>query len=146
MLKTSLPSRARRAFGASLLAVAVVLVGTTAWAAQPQVKATLRHTSRAVPVRGVTLTPPRYPKDAVDQKVEGTVILIVDVAADGTVSKVVVERAKPAGVFDAASMEAVKKWTFKPKMNGGKAVASRVRVPVDFRMDDPDAKPSAKQG
>jgi len=137
MLKTNLPTRARRAVGASLLAMSVLLVGTTAWAAQPTQP---RMTSAAEPVKGVTMTPPAYPKDAADQKLEGTVMLIVNVAADGTVSKAVVERATPAGVFETAAMEAVMKWRFNPMMKGGKAVASRVRVPVDFRMDDPDPK------
>ena len=140
MLKTSSPSRIRRAFGATILAGSVMLVGTAAWAAQPTDQTTSRVTSSTVQVRG--MAPPSYPKEAVDQKLEGTVILIVDVAADGTASKVVVERATPAGVFDAAALEAVKKWTFNPEMKGGKAVAGRVRVPVDFRMDDPDEEQS----
>lgn len=142
MLKTSSPSRVRRAFGASILAVSVMLVGTVAWAAQPAAQAKSGVTSKAAAVRGVSMTPPHYPKDAADQKLEGTVILIVDVAADGTVSKAVVERAKPEGVFDSAALEAVKKWTFNPKLKAGKAIASQVRVPVDFRMDDPSAEQS----
>ena len=140
MLQTSSPSRVRRGFGASILAVTALLVGTAAWAAQPAPQTKPTATSSGAQVRGMAA--PKYPKEAAEQKLEGTVLLIVDVAADGTVSKVVVERATPAGAFEAAALEAVKKWTFNPMRKGGKAVASQVRVPVDFRMDNPDATQS----
>ena len=99
-------------------------------------------TSKAAPVRGVTMTPPHYPKDAVDQKIEGRVMLIVDVAADGSVTKVVVERGSKNSNLDQEAVKAAASWKFTPKIEGGKAVASRVRMPVDFRMDDPDATQS----
>lgn len=143
MLKTSLPSSARRVVGASLLTVSVLLVGTTAWAAQPQAKAKLGHDSKAVPVRGVTMTPPHYPKDEVDQKIEGRVMLIIDVAADGSVTKVAVERGSRNSNLDREAVKAAASWKFTPKIEGGKAVASQVRMPVDFRMDDPDAGKNA---
>lgn len=139
MLKTISPSRARRAMGASLLAVSVLLVGTAAWAAQPAAEATSKAASKVVPVRRIATPAPKYPKDAAAQGINGKVVLIVDVAADGSVSKAVVERATPDGVFDAAALESVKKWKFTPAMKNGKAVASKVRVPVEFRTDgDPD--------
>lgn len=98
-------------------------------------------TSKAVPVRSVSVPAPKYPKDALAQGIGGRVDLIVDVAADGSVSKVVVDHASPAGVFDAAALESVKGWKFTPAMKNGKAVAGRVRVPVEFTTDgDPDAK------
>jgi TonB family protein len=144
MLKTSSPSRVRRAFGATLLTASVLLVGAAAWAAQPAAQSKSGLSSKVVPVRGVSMSPPAYPKDAVDQKLGGKVILIVDVAADGSVSNVIVERAEPAGVFDASALVAVRKWKFTPAMKNGKAVASRVRVPVEFRPDgDPDAAKGA---
>ena len=139
MLKTMTPSRTRRAFGASILAVSVLTMGTVAWAAQPAPQTSVGVASEAEPVRGVSMIPPVYPKDAVDQKLEGTVILIVDVAADGTVSKAVVERSTLENKFDAAALDAVTRWKFIPEMKAGKAVAGRVRVPVEFRMDDPGA-------
>ena len=142
MLKTSSPSRLRRTFGTSILAASVMLVGTVAWAAQPAAQAKSGVTSKAAPVRGVTMTPPHYPQDAVDQKIEDRVVLIVDVAADGNVTKVVVERGAKNSNLDAAAVKAAASWKFTPEIKRGKAIASRVRVPVDFRMDDPDATQS----
>ncbi len=97
-------------------------------------------TSKAVPVRGEPMTPPHYPKDEVDQKIEGRVMLIVDVAADGSVTKVVVERGSKNSNLDREAVKAAASWKFTPKIEGGKAVVSRVRMPVVFRMNDPDAK------
>jgi TonB family protein len=90
-----------------------------------------------------SLPPPRYPKDAVDRKLGGQVILRVDVRADGSVSDVVVESSRPAGVFDAVSVEAARQWRFRPEMKDGKPVAGQVRVPVTFEMD---ATPPAAGG
>lgn len=84
------------------------------------------------------LPPPKYPAEAAAGKVSGKVVLIVDVAADGTVRNVAVEKSEPAGVFDTAAVEAAKQWTFNPSMKNGKPVAGRVRVPITF-----DAAPKA---
>ncbi len=86
---------------------------------------------------------PAYPTDALAKGIGGTVVLIVDVAADGSVSKAVVERAEPAGVFDAAALESVKTWKFSPAVKDGTAMPSRVRVPVMF---DPIGNPDLRKG
>lgn len=67
-------------------------------------------------------------------------MLLVDVAADGSVTDVEVERAEPAGVFDAAAVAAARQWRFQPAMEEGRAVPGRVRVPVDFRADGEDGQ------
>ncbi|GAB3347799.1 TonB family protein [Lysobacter tyrosinilyticus] len=78
------------------------------------------------------LPPPAYPAEALAKKQDGKVVLLVDMDATGTVTGVKVERSEPAGVFDAAAVEAAWKWRFKPEQETGKAVAGRVRVPVTF--------------
>ncbi|HZW17816.1 MAG TPA: TonB family protein, partial [Luteimonas sp.] len=84
------------------------------------------------------LAPPKYPADAAANKVTGKVVVIVDVAADGSVADARVEKSEPAGVFDQATLVAVKQWKFQPAIKDGKAVAGRVRVPVNFDMDAPE--------
>lgn len=78
------------------------------------------------------LAPPKYPVDAAASKVSGKVVLLVDVAADGSVADAQVEKSEPAGVFDQAALDAAEDWKFKPIMKDGRAAAGRVRVPVDF--------------
>ena len=84
------------------------------------------------------LPPPRYPREAAQAGVTGEVMLIVSVAADGSVTDVEVERATPEGVFDAGTVEAARQWRFAPAVQNGKAVPGRVRVPVTFELDPPD--------
>lgn len=75
---------------------------------------------------------PPYPAAAVANKQSGRVVLVVDVNPDGSVALAQVESSNPPGVFDAATLQAAKQWTFNPTMKNGKPVAGRVRVPVDF--------------
>ena len=58
---------------------------------------------------------------------------MIDIDPTGTPTSVAVERSAPAGVFDQASMDAAMKWRFEPAVEDGRPVASRVRVPVDFK-------------
>jgi TonB family protein len=94
------------------------------------------------------LAPPKYPADAVASKISGKVVLLVDVAADGSVADAQVEKSEPAGVFDQAALDAAKDWKFKPTMKDGKAVAGRVRVPVNFdaTMDGKNSGAPMKSG
>jgi len=70
----------------------------------------------------------------VEQKISGTVVLVIDIDAQGNPVDVEVERSEPAGVFDQAAIDAAWKWKFNPELKAGKPVASRVRVPVTFEI------------
>jgi len=83
--------------------------------------------------------PPQYPKEAANAGITGTVVMQVDVAVDGSVQNVQVERSANDERLDLAAIEAVRKWRFKPKLEGGKAAAYQVRVPIEFSMDPPAA-------
>ncbi|HMB43286.1 MAG TPA: energy transducer TonB, partial [Luteimonas sp.] len=78
------------------------------------------------------MPPPPYPPEALRKGLDGNVVLLVDVGADGKPSDVQVQHSQPVGVFDAAAVEAARRWTFEPKRQNGKAVASRVLVPIRF--------------
>lgn len=59
------------------------------------------------------------------------VTLVVTIDADGHVVRA--EVAESAGAhLDEAAIVAVRQWTFKPALRGGKPVASRIRVPFHF--------------
>lgn len=80
-------------------------------------------------------TAPKYPADAAKAGIGGKVLLLVDVDAAGNVTHAEVESATPPGVFDAVSLDAVKRWKFEPRTENGRPVAARVRVPVTFDAD-----------
>ena len=88
------------------------------------------------------MPPPHYPEEAARHYVGGEVILLVTVAADGTASDVEIEQSSPEGVFDAVSVEAARKWRFRPAMKDGKPVTSRLRIPVTFSTDQGNGQSS----
>jgi TonB family protein len=94
--------------------------------------------------------PPKYPKRARKEKVEGTVRLEALIAADGKVESV--HAVEGSLVLGGAACDAVQKWTFHPAQRDGKPVEDRVRINVEFRLDGeqvraqivwPDAPPSS---
>ena len=81
-----------------------------------------------------------YPEEAYRQKVEGVVKVAYDVTVDGTVENARVVESKPPGVFDAAALDAVRKWRFHPAVRNGKAVATQNMVsPVKFKLGESEA-------
>ena len=73
-----------------------------------------------------------YPKDALDQGLEGTVTLSVAVGADGSVQSVAVAKGSGHKVLDDAAARAVKGWQFEAGMEKGKPAAGKVTVTLVF--------------
>ena len=134
MLKQPLPSSRRRLAGATAACLLATTVAFASWAAQPSSASS--HPKADVESR--LLNSPRYPAHALENKIEGRVVLIVEVDASGRPRDIQVESAEPAGVFEAAAVEAARKWVFNPATRDGGPVSGRVRVPVDFAMDPPE--------
>ena len=89
--------------------------------------------------------PPPYPSAAAAAHQSGRVVLKLLVAADGSVKDVVVEESEPAGVFDAATIEAARAWKLTPRTEDGEAVEGWVRVPVDFEAPPEDKVTGARR-
>ena len=146
MLKKTEPRARRRCLGAVAVCILASATSYGAWAFRPADTATMAAlTSGQAPGAPVdreagvrkesqTLAPPRYPVDAIDSQTSGKVVMRVLVGADGSVKDVVVEESVPAGVFDAASVDAAHNWLFNPAIKDGQPVDGWVRVPVDFRV------------
>lgn len=79
---------------------------------------------------------PRYPPGAAKAGAEGTVILRVDVSAEGRVTDVRIERSSGHASLDDAAMARVREWTFTPGKKDGEPVAGQMLVPIEFRADD----------
>jgi len=75
---------------------------------------------------------PQYPKQAFDAKIEGKVLLDVDIDATGKVVGARIVKSVPG--LDEAALTAVRQWTFRPAMKDGKPVATTVAAPVTFRI------------
>lgn len=122
-------------------------VGTTTAPVVPEATAPARHrptrgTGQIQPVRGsdrdpqpIARTQPDYPPQAFRNHEEGTVLVRVDVDANGTATNADVVKRSGSRDLDRAAMDAVRKWQFKPALKDGKAIASTVQVPVEFKLD-----------
>ena len=79
--------------------------------------------------------PPEYPAQAVRKRVEGWVEIEFTVGTNGKVKDASVLRAQPSRVFDREALRAIERWTFKPRMENGKAVESRLKRRMEFKLN-----------
>ncbi|MCD9006905.1 energy transducer TonB [Luteimonas sp. XNQY3] len=77
-----------------------------------------------------------YPPAAARSREEGSLILLVQVDANGNATDVTVEKRSGSRDLDRAAQQAVRDWKFEPAIKGGKPSASAVRVPIDFTLQD----------
>jgi protein TonB len=80
------------------------------------------------------MNPPKYPPEEMRRGIEGTTVLIVSIDASGNVLDVEVEKSSGNRNLDRAAVQAARRWRFNPEVKNGQKVASRVRVPVDFKI------------
>jgi len=79
---------------------------------------------------------PQYPRNAMRDGISGFVVFEVTINADGTVKSAKPIKAQPRGVFEAAAMQSILKWKFKPKVVEGKGVESKGIQQIDFNMGE----------
>jgi TonB family protein len=79
---------------------------------------------------------PTYPDRARARNTEGWVDLEFTVTRDGTTRDAVVRAAEPAGTFDRAALDAVKRWRYEPRVENGQVVDQRVETRLRFRLSE----------
>ena len=78
---------------------------------------------------------PAYPRAAMQQRIEGTVLLEVLVDIDGRPLRVAVREGSGDRRLDAAARDQVlAHWRFRPAMRDGRAVQAIGLVPINFRL------------
>jgi TonB family protein len=75
---------------------------------------------------------PEFPDVARQRGIDGWVDLQFLVGTDGAVSDVAVVGAQPAGMFESAALDALRRWRYKPVVRDGHTVSQRARVRVRF--------------
>lgn len=83
------------------------------------------------PIEGLCV-PPAYPILAARRGWTGTVVLLVEVSADGSVDQVTVETSSGYAILDDAAVRAVEQWRFAPAMLAGSPAQATVRKPIRF--------------
>ncbi|HEY2034911.1 MAG TPA: energy transducer TonB [Rhizomicrobium sp.] len=97
---------------------------------QPQVQ---QQPDRSASGLTTTHTTPPYPAVARRLDQQGTVVLSITVAADGSVSAAQVATSSGVPELDQAALDWVKAhWRYKPAMQGGAAVPSTTQAAVKF--------------
>jgi protein TonB len=79
---------------------------------------------------------PHYPVSAKRRGLQGTVVLRVEVLADGTCGRLEVKNGSGHEILDGAAVQSVKSWRFAPARHDGVALTAWVEIPVTFRLDD----------
>jgi len=77
---------------------------------------------------------PMYPSRAARIGIEGWVKMEVIIDHTGAVEKVTVLKAHPSNIFNRAAIKAMKRWRFRPKMVGGKAVSRTAEQQMFFKL------------
>ncbi len=78
---------------------------------------------------------PRYPPQAISRKIEGYVMVRLQISKLGSVEGVEVVDAKPRGVFEREAIKAAWRYRFKPKLVDGKPVPQVATLPFEFNLD-----------
>ena len=78
---------------------------------------------------------PTYPFEMRRAGINGEVIVLFVVDTNGDVRDASVVRSTQRE-FEAAALQAVLKWKWKPGRKGGKAVAVRMQIPIVFNIND----------
>jgi len=76
---------------------------------------------------------PKMTPEAREAKVEGRVMLSIEVDKQGIARNIKVIRSMEYGLTESA-IEAVKQWRFKPGMKDGKPVRVKAAIEVNFRL------------
>lgn len=80
----------------------------------------------------VSTPSPKYPAQALRNGDHGTVLVSVEISADGVPSAVEVAKSSGSRQLDRAAVEAVRRWRFRPAMADGRPTSGRVQVPISF--------------
>ncbi|MES2818583.1 MAG: energy transducer TonB [Pseudomonadota bacterium] len=78
--------------------------------------------------------PPSYPVQARRRNQQGTVLLEVRLDEQGRQRDLQVLRSSGVASLDQSALKAVAAWRFRPETESGRAIPSRVHIPVQFAL------------
>ena len=75
---------------------------------------------------------PEYPAMALQENVQGRVVLRAIIGKDGALQNV--ELAQSPSLLSEAVLEAVKKWRYQPRYQDGVAIEVETQITIDFEI------------
>jgi protein TonB len=134
-MKTSLRKASPTLLASALVAALLSAVAPVAVAAEapekPEAVLDLRQLQQ--PPKAVKQVPPVYPYELKKKRIQGEALIMFIVDHSGTVRDVTVKRCTHPDM-GAAAAEAVSQWVFEPGIKDGKAVHTRMMVPIRFNL------------
>jgi protein TonB len=117
-------------------AMTLPIARTVESAPVPAPPVTTPAAERSSGLEAVSTPDPHYPPDALRSRIEGWVEIDYTVDESGATTDLAVVSSSPKGVFDAAAMEAVKSWQYRPRILNGHPIRERASVTLRFNVAD----------
>jgi len=96
---------------------------------------TVHAVDKASLAKPIVRIEPKYPIEAAQNNLEGSVILSFDVDKDGATDNIKVVESNPIQTFDKVSITALDQWKYKPRIQGGQAQRQTgLTVQLDYRL------------
>jgi TonB family protein len=86
------------------------------------------------PPKVLSKTEPEYTAEARDAKIEGAVVLSLQIDADGLAQNIQIMRSLDSGL-DQNAVAAIQQWRFEPGEKNGKPVRVAAKIEVNFRLN-----------
>jgi TonB family protein len=128
----SLPDAGNQIAVSNSVASAIGDTGTRVNVAPPPIPAPAPIYSALVPAQLLRRVDPSYPKEAIDQRIDGTVKVHAHITESGSVTDV--KAISGSRLLEPAAIAAVRQWQYKPEFLDGKAVASDIDITISFTL------------
>ena len=80
--------------------------------------------------------PMPYPQWAIQEGVEGQVVLAIEIRSDGGVGETEVMQSSGNTLLDELAREFVKDWRFHPAMKSGQPITECIQIPIVFQIEN----------
>ena len=106
--------------------------GKVLYRSSPQTAAQSAGVRQSQEARLVQRVEPDYPLEAREKHIQGSVVLAVQVMADGTVGKVDVVSGD--ALLKPAAVQAVRQWKYQPSVVNGRPVETQTQITINFTL------------
>ncbi|MGF1695812.1 energy transducer TonB [Vibrio lamellibrachiae] len=76
-----------------------------------------------------------YPRSAKRRNIQGVVLVEVWLDPEGDQTKLLIVNSSGHQILDSAALKGISEWQFRQHQNDGRAIAHRVQIPVNFKLN-----------
>ena len=133
LIKQSTPRS--KLFAVAAIVTATALTANVALANLPAASVKSVKVDSYIPTPPIVRVQPVYPQSAASNNTEGFVLMQFDITETGATDNITVVESEPEGVFDESALQAMAKWKYKPRIQGGQAQRQTgLTVQLDFQL------------